>query len=226
MIISYKHNFVFWRPIKVGGASVLQALGEHCGEDDVVNSPDLEKVLNAGRKINKKNFDGYGLHMPPDEIKRVSKIDWDSFFKFTIVRNPWDTLVSLYWMNKIPENGNNFTDWLLNYSVNKADYATSQSFYRMSIEIQENYYFNKGEKIADYYLRFENLESDYKKLCKKIGIPYRKLPKIHTNFRIDKRRYSDYYNDEGIEFVRKMFPQTISEFGYEFEDNMANRIAV
>jgi len=43
MIVSHKYKFIFLKPFKVGGSSVLQALGQHCGPEDIVTSPgDLE----------------------------------------------------------------------------------------------------------------------------------------------------------------------------------------
>ena len=213
MIISFKHNFIYWRPLKVGSSAVLQALGEYCGDNDIVNQPDpIVDVLKLGRKLYKKNFEGYKRHMLPDTIRELAKIDWDSFFKFTIVRNPWDMAVSMYWWDRIL--GSTFSEWLAKGS------NSEHAFFH------EDYYFKDGKKIADYYLRYENLESDYKRICGWVGIPYKKLPIIKGDIRIDKKHYSKYYNKADIEFVAKMFPQTIKEFGYEFESNMANRTTV
>jgi len=207
MIISFKHNFIYLRPLKVGSSAVLQALGEYCGDDDIVNYPiPITEVLNLGLKLYGRNFTKYKRHMLPDDIREISKVDWDSFFKFTIVRNPWDRVVSMYWWDK--ERGDTFSEWLAKCKVKGVN--SEHDFFH------EDYYFKDGKKIADYYLRYENLESDYESVCHHIGIPYKKLPKLKHNIRIDKKHYSEYYNKAEKEFVAKMFPQTIKEFGYEF----------
>ena len=203
MIISFRHNFIYWRPQKVGSSAVLQALGEYCGGTDIVNHPrPVTDVLNLGLKLYGRNFTKYDRHMLPDDIRRISKVDWDSFFKFTIVRNPWDMVVSMYWWDK--QLGDTFSEWLVKGVNSVYDF------------FHEDYYFKNGKKIADYYLRYENLESEYKSVCHHIGIPYKKLPKLKNHIRIDKNHYSEYYNKADKEFVAKMFPQTIKEFGYEF----------
>jgi hypothetical protein len=207
MIISFEHNFIYWRPLKVGSSAVLQALGEYCGDTDIVNNPvPITDVLKLGLKLYGRNFTKYEWHMLPDDIREISKVDWDSFFKFTIVRNPWDMTVSMYWWDR--RLGDTFSEWLAKCKVEGVN--SGHDFFH------EDYYFKDGKKIADYYLIYENLESEYKSVCHQIGIPYKKLPKIKHNTRTDKKHYSEYYNKADKEFVAKMFPQTIKEFGYEF----------
>ena len=217
MIISFRHNFIYWRPQKVGGSAVLQGLGEYCGGADIVNYPNEVYIedthfntMHIHRSVstgpNSRNFTKYTRHMLPDAIRETSKVNWDSFFKFTIVRNPWDMTVSMYWWDKRP--GDTFSEWLAK--------GVKHDFNSPPIFFHEDYYFKDGKKIADYYLRYENLESEYESVCHHIGIPYKKLPKIKHNIRIDKKHYNEYYNEADREFVAKMFPQTIKEFGYEF----------
>jgi len=216
--------------MKVGGSSVVQALGEYCGEDDVINTPCIKDVIKQRRSINRRNFELFFPHMPVDEVKRVANIDWDSFFKITTVRNPWDMTVSMYWTFVIDMVKPVFSEWLETCKI--YPYMTKRNNYsnisekEVSFANCEDYYFKDGERIADHYLRYENLESDYEKLCYRIGIPYRKLPKIRADLRTDKKHYSNYYDENTIELVAKMFPQIIKEFGYKFESNMADRITL
>ena len=160
MIISYKHEFIYWKPTKCGGSSILQALGEYCGPDDVVGQPGpLNDILDAGLQPQGRNMDGTGLsnHSSPDLIlKQVSPEQWKSFFKFTIVRNPWDETISRFWYHrgrnksqKKVERGSrvdfekikrDFDKWL-----KKKDSNTENKNLK--------YYFIDGEKVADYYMK-------------------------------------------------------------------------
>jgi hypothetical protein len=70
-----------------------------------------------------------------------------------------------------------------------------------------------GRFLADAVLRFENLESDYKALCQRIGKPYCQLPHINKG---GGRPYQDYYDDETRELVGKLFRKDIEFFGYRF----------
>jgi hypothetical protein len=66
----------------------------------------------------------------------------------------------------------------------------------------------------NFFIRYENLNDDFKKVCNLIGIPWEPLPVRN----ISKREpYQAYYDDELVELVRKRFSEEINFFGYEFE---------
>ena len=91
MIISEKHRFIFAAIPKTGTHAVRQALREHMGPQDheqvglFVNRrmpiPDLAKI-------------GHG-HLTLQEVRPYFRADdFDRFFKFAFVRNPFDRFIS------------------------------------------------------------------------------------------------------------------------------------
>jgi len=100
MIISHKYKFIFIKPTKVAGTSIEVALAKHCGNKDIVTpvtkySPDSDSEKYSHPA---KNYTGFYNHISPEEIKgKVGEEIYDNYFKFTIVRNPWDLAVSRYW---------------------------------------------------------------------------------------------------------------------------------
>jgi hypothetical protein len=68
----------------------------------------------------------------------------------------------------------------------------------------------------DFLLKFEQLDHDFKIVCKVLNILYCPLPKRNTSIRT---HYSRYYDDELKEIVGKKFGEEI-EFGdYSFQDS-------
>ena len=74
MIVSKKHNFIFIHVTKTGGMSIAQS---------------MERF---GNNIIKK---GFGAHTTVN-MARADIDNFDSYFSFAVVRNPWDRMYSLY----------------------------------------------------------------------------------------------------------------------------------
>ena len=99
MLISYSHNFIFIHVYKVAGSSIRKALRKY---EPVpfrlkrIAGISLKKlgILNAEKQFNFKNYE---THITAKELReRLPEKIYNSFFKFALVRNPWDWQVSLY----------------------------------------------------------------------------------------------------------------------------------
>lgn len=106
-IISHKHRFIFVRPRKTAGTSVLAALAPFCGDDDVIahNDSGFDAKVDTDayrlRPAQHAHWRGpYGYvspHALPDAIRaKIGAAAWNEYFKFTITRNPWDLFVSYF----------------------------------------------------------------------------------------------------------------------------------
>ena len=88
MRISHEHRFVFFASPKTGSRSVRKLLDAYA---EIHGRPAHEVTA---------DFPFYN-HMRPVELRDVFSErgwDFDAYFKFVMVRNPWSRLVSLYEM--------------------------------------------------------------------------------------------------------------------------------
>ena len=88
MRISHQYKFIFFANPKTGSESVREILAPYS---------DIQSVTYATRNIENPFYS----HITPQEVKTLfSERGWnfDEYFKFTFVRNPWAKLVSLYEM--------------------------------------------------------------------------------------------------------------------------------
>lgn len=246
MIVSHKYKYIFLKPRKVAGTSVQVALAKHCGDEDIVTptSSYTKDVDATAYDDNARNFEGYFNHMRPWRLQqKLSAEEWDGYFKFSIVRNPWDMLVSRYFWNmrglvpqmspmevirkEIGRSPFNIDSWGKLFFAVKRELTggrlkeddTFEDFLKKLPHNVSNtsYYFDKkNNEICDFVIRFEHLDEDYKKLCEQVGVPYEPLPSLKTKTR-KSRDYREFYTDETREWVAKEFAKEIEHFGYTFE---------
>jgi len=100
----------------------------------------------------------------------------------------------------------------------KGSYSGSfYDFVRNNDCINYTRYFINDKSCIDFYIRFEFLEEDLQKVCKKLNIEYdiNKLLKFKSNFRKDKD-YRKYYDEELKQIVYDKHKKEFELFGYKF----------
>jgi chondroitin 4-sulfotransferase 11 len=147
-------------------------------------------------------------------------------YKFTCVRNPWERMISLYFYKS---GKGRFNGWsrdsfieLVKGSRPAMKYLTTKGGGRLAKVLPRQQRWKRIFGIkpeVDFIIRFENLQSDFDKLCENIGISKVMLPHKNTSKR---KNYIDYYDDELIEIVKELFIDDIQEFGYRFSLSSMN----
>jgi hypothetical protein len=206
MIVSAAQKFIFAAIPKTGTHSVRQALREHMGPND------LEQV---GLFVQKR-FPIPALaqlqhgHLTLQQIQPYMRPEeWQSFFKFAFVRNPFDRFIS-YCAFMTRESGdferdprNVMRQFVANPPTGHILFQPQHSFVTDE----------RGELLADKVGRVEEMQISYDEIAARIGIPTRSLDRVN---RSKHRDYRDYYDDGLIEGVAKLYARDIELFGYEF----------
>ena len=142
---------------------------------------------------------------------RIGRKQFEKYFKFGFVRNPWDRVVSLYertepLIMKDKMTFDQFVDWI--------QYASATCIHSSPHRYQLDWFVDgSGNMLADFIGRFERLDADWATIAKKLGLP-ETLPHKRENPRA--RHYTDYYNDKTREIIARKFKIDIDHFGYEF----------
>ena len=206
MIISPQHRFIFAAIPKTGTHAVRQALREHMGPQDLeqvglfVNRklpiPDLAKV-------------GHG-HLSLQQVRPYFRPeDFDGFFKFAFVRNPFDRFIS--YCAFMTREGGQFEK---NPQVVMRHFMDNPPWHHVLFQPQHTFVAGAdGNLLADYLGRVEEMQLSYDEAAKRIGIPSRPLDRVNASSRRD---YRDYYDEALIDGVAKLYARDLEYFGYEF----------
>jgi len=159
-------------------------------------------------------------HLTAKEIISViGQKKWDQAYKFAVVRNPWDKVVSQYKHNiknnvthmattKIP-----FKDWVAcTYGSQRNHYY----YYRPQMFLPQVEWLRdfEGHIKIDDIVRFENLTEGINRVFDRLGID-QELPHVNTT---PNTHYQDYFDDGSRQTISDWFHEDIDEFGYAFGD--------
>jgi len=137
-----------------------------------------------------------------------------SYYKFSIVRNPWDRLVSQYIWTR---DTNPALRQYIGLSTNSSFEEYLDLIQRVShVHWERQVRFLRdedGESMVDFVGRFENLEADARHIFGRIGLSCDKIP--HTNAS-SRGVYRNYYNEHSKRLVSSLYREDIDAFGYEF----------
>ena len=146
---------------------------------------------------------------------------YNDYYKFTVVRNPWDRLHSAYeFLKKGGLNDNDrrsYENYLSKYNdfedfvINGLD----KNIINKIVHFIPQYEFicdDSGDINLDYILRFENLDDDIKCLS---SIIKEEIKLGHHNFN-PKIKYTDVYNNKMAKKVSEIYHEDIIRFGYKF----------
>lgn len=200
MIISKSKKFLFAAYNKTGTTSIENALQPY-------NSSILHLKLRLMHKMYNKDKRMF-KHVRPLYIKELlGDAEWQSYFTFSFVRNPWSRAVSLYYYHKknpdkYPLAQKSFEEWV-------GGGGTGTIRKSMSEFVSDD----NGNMILDYVGKFENLHQDFEKICQQIGLSGIELPHLNKS---TNNSYRDLYNDRTMKIVADWSKRDIEAFGYEF----------
>ena len=193
-MINHEHKFLFLHLPKTGGTSI-------------------NKFFNDKFDNNKRDFG----HPYLSEYKCNN---FDDYFKFTIVRNPYDRLVSAFFYmkeySKFQSDINFRKKW-------KLEHDTFESFVIEKLPIIVG---NKntrprhfkpqvdfGTAGLDYIGSFVTMQDDMNFICDEIGIDRQDLPHVNSS---NHKRYDEYYNEELLNIVKTLYLEDFNNYEHLF----------
>ena len=159
------------------------------------------------------------------EKKWLTRQQFDSYFKFTFVRNPWDRTASFY----------RFLGYDRRCSFSRfVRYHLPRLLERKHWFLcpQVDYLFDHEDRLlVDFVGRFEQLDADFRLVCERLGIPEATLPHVNDSrsgiqdltrwLRRRPRPYRDMFDSRSRTIVARVYGADIDAFKYGFHPDLA-----
>jgi hypothetical protein len=153
--------------------------------------------------------------------------EFQDYFKFTFVRNPWDRLVSAFFFLKKGGINDSNKKW---GEENLARYPDFEAFVRQWVtrkNIRSHHHFRpqsdficleKGRAGVDFIGYYENLATDFSLICRKLKLNSTLLEANRNSAR--KQDYREYYTAETRRIVGEIYAEDIQLLGYTFDNSL------
>ena len=203
-MISHKLKYLFIHIPKTAGSALALFLEDSLANEVTVgysNQTGKDQNVYAACEINedKKSI----KHEPHEYFQGLYGDRLDDYFKFTIVRNPYDRMMSYHFWGSNTEYRN----------------FTKEGFIRRVVELGEDPWSYQHKYINDDYhiIHYENLVEELKEIeCLK-QYDFDQLPKINVNRARQATPtllYEDLYDEEMKSLVYDYYKKEFESFGY------------
>ncbi|SDX10266.1 sulfotransferase family 2 domain-containing protein [Litoreibacter albidus] len=214
MIISEGRNYIFVHIPKTGGTSMALALEAKAKADDIMLG-DTPKARKRRRRVADVAAAGrlWKHSTLRDIVGLVPQSRIDAANVFTMVRNPWDRMVSYYhWLraqsfdhpavHRAQEL--EFSDFLRHPHISASLRAAPYGSYVITAA---------GDEHCALFVRLEHLDEDLPKLEALIGCKLGPFPHDNKSSRGD---YRDFYSSADRALVTEIAAPDIARFHYQF----------
>lgn len=210
-LLNDRKKFIFFHLYKCGGMSLRRLLSE----------------------ILPDNYELQGGHSNPKDLlihfqKNKTSFKWNEYYKFSVIRNPFDFMVSTYFYAK--SHANHFMHQrVVNENMTMVEFIPYYLKTRLEHQnptirpigsnkvtfIHEFLTDNQGRMLVDFVAKLENINNDLKIIFNKIGIPFKPIQKTNVNGHreVDYRKY---YNAESKSMIEKHFAKDLQIYKYKF----------
>lgn len=217
MPISHAHRCLFIHIPKTAGTSIERALGMR-GRNKKENRRLLYGRIESNDLKRHPLLSGYLQHITMADIHALyPERPFADYFSFSIVRNPWDRLVSTYSKKDghllraarargIELEGLSFEEYV----------QAVGGLRHPHLQPQHEYLLDEHDKLAvDFVGRFESLAEAFREICRQLGIRKNLCHEKKSDQR-KSRDYRRYYSPETKKIVERCYAGDLELFGYQF----------
>lgn len=223
MLISHRKKFIYTKTKKTAGTSVECYFEKYCLPSGTwaFSHAREETVCEdgvIGFRGSQSGNKTWWNHMSAHDIRRlVGEPTWNDYFKFCVIRNPFEKMVSAFhfFERQRPSEVvsvqdrdyqknvmiDQFRDWIKNQTT-----VTDRDTYMID-----------GEMAMDYVIRYEDLKNGIRLVCDRLELPFEPhdIPVLKAGVRDRSIPVRDYYDETCLHIVETLYRFEINCFGYD-----------
>lgn len=210
MLVSDQKQFIFVHISKTAGTSIRAALDSYAIKTPSSKWHSLLRRFDLPKDYQRYKFSRHAFLSVAE--RKLPFEEYQRYFKFAVVRNPWDRLVSGY----------HSTHGLKEERNPNRKYKEPTSFYDylQKQRKRKNFQLERITNLAghidlDCMLRFEQLDAEIERLSKQLGVKIT-LPHRNNSLR-QKISFQEYYDQRSRDFVAKHWAKEIRLLDYQFD---------
>lgn len=216
-IVSHKHRFIFLKTRKTAGSSVEIWLAPFLDpeKDLAAVTADLAHYRpDLAARLQSRNLPA---HASASEVRTlVGETVWKSYFKFSIERNPWDRMISLWqWRRhhrRVSPSFDEFLSAIVDGTPSRLKQAGAQGAMNWPI------YAIEDAVVADEMIIYDRLEQGLSLAMARIGLHFDGvLPHAKAGIR-DPLASVDTLTERQSDIIAALFEREIREFGFQRPD--------
>ncbi|WP_371169222.1 sulfotransferase family 2 domain-containing protein [Aliiroseovarius sp. 2305UL8-7] len=215
MIISHGRRYIFIHPPKTGGTSLALALEARAMKDDIMLGDTPKAVKRRKRMKHVKTSGRLWKHSKLRDIYGlVTQEQIEDYFVVTLVRNPWDRMVSYYHWLKAQHFDHPAVD--LAHALTFSEFLNHQhTIDSFAASPFGSYVMDQtGQERCDLFARMEKLPADLAPFEAHLGFSLGPMP--HENRSERQAEYRSYYNDDDAALLADICSRDIKRFSYQF----------
>ena len=215
MLVSHRHHFIYTKTIKTGGTSVESYFEPYCmAEGEWSLSHGREETVSASGIIGQRSSVGADVrwwnHMPAQLIReQLSEEIWSRYFKFCVVRNPFEKVLSFFFHHRRRQPRSAFVGETVieqfNHWVLTASLPSDRDTYTID-----------GRVVMDFVMRHESLTADLQQVCTQLDLPWQpeRLPTFKAGIRPPDATVQAFYGVAARQVVAQAFAFEFEAFSY------------
>ncbi len=215
-MISHKYKCIFIHIPKTAGTSINSFF--HPGVKFHYANPDYDRLFGwcPKRKLHMQHATAKQLI----DTELVTESIWNSYYKFTFVRNPWDRAYSDYiWIQNFSKVKGDFKDYINKTGPFNEVLNDSSNYYYLGDHLlpQLDFFDLEGDFKLDFVGNFESFDNDITTVLSKLNI--NEVFNIYQNKSLNRNKdYSTFYTNSNKKLVEEKYKNDISKLNYHFVD--------